>query len=67
MQYLENAYINGNWYPLTGPDRFPLVNPATEECIAKVTMATESDVNQAVAAANQALPAWSNTSNKKRA
>ncbi len=67
MQHINNAYINGNWHPLAGLDQFSLINPATQDCIAKVTMATAEDVNLAVEAANKALLDWSNTPNKKRA
>jgi len=67
MQYINNAYINGDWVPLKSSDIFSLINPATESCVAEVTMACADDVETAVNAAKSALPNWSNTPNHKRA
>ncbi|MFO7552601.1 MAG: aldehyde dehydrogenase family protein, partial [Haliea sp.] len=38
---------------------FPVINPATEEVAAQCPKATEAHLEQAVAAARAAFPAWS--------
>jgi aldehyde dehydrogenase (NAD+) len=43
--------VEGGW--------FPTINPATEEPIAEVAEGTAADIARAVAAARDALPAWS--------
>ena len=49
-------YIAGAW---TEPgDTFDVMNPATSEVIARTTEGTKADVDAAVAAARNALPAW---------
>jgi aldehyde dehydrogenase (NAD+) len=52
-------YIDGAWVASDGPDRIDVLNPATEELIARVAAGTPVDVDRAVAAARSALPAWS--------
>ena len=67
MQQIDQAYINGDWHTLAAEHTYSLINPATEACIAKVSMATEVEVELAINAASDALPAWSNTSAQVRA
>ena len=43
------------------------VNPATEEILAEVTLASSEDVDRAVAAGWKAFPAWGRTSAAERA
>ena len=38
-----------------------VVNPATQQVLARVPFATREEINQAVAAAQEAFPAWRNT------
>jgi len=58
-------FINGEWF---GSDELiDNLNPATQEVIGKIHSATDEQVNQAVAAAKAAFPAWSNTPAKERA
>ncbi len=45
---------------------FPVLNPATEEIIAQCPRASATQVDQAVAAARRAFPAWSATSENER-
>ncbi len=45
----------------------PIYNPATGEQIAEVTLSSAAIVDQAVAAAQEALPGWANTPPLKRA
>ena len=46
---------------------FPTINPATEEVLAEVAMATESDVDRAVSAASDAFGGWSALAGAERA
>jgi aldehyde dehydrogenase (NAD+) len=54
-------YINGQFIDATGPERFCIDNPATEETIAHVRSSTPPDVDAAVSAARFALQPWSAT------
>ncbi len=49
--------INGKKVASTAT--FPVINPATEQVAAQCPKATEADLDQAVAAARAAFPAWS--------
>lgn len=59
-----NMLINGE---AVGADAsFDVINPANEQVITQCPMATEAHLNQAVAAARAALPAWSAKSMDER-
>lgn len=60
-----SSYIDGQW--VEGQTRFDVINPATEQVIAKVCDAGIAETQQAVIAAKRALPAWSNKSANERA
>ena len=49
-------YINGKW--VEGKNKFQTINPATEELLAEIAQAENSDVEAAVKAATQAFPSW---------
>src|SRR5512134_2540564 len=53
--------------PVAGSDYFETVNPATQEVLAEVAAGGEQEVNDAVAAAKAAFPAWSSMSSTERA
>tara|TARA_R110001599_G_scaffold353859_1_gene600546 strand:+ start:47666 stop:49087 length:1422 start_codon:yes stop_codon:yes gene_type:complete len=59
-----NLIIDGKKVATT--ETFPVINPATEEVIAQCPKATEEHLNQAVAAARRAFPAWSATPDAER-
>lgn len=52
--------------PVTSPSTIAVVNPATEEVIATPPDATQQQLDEAVAAARAALPAWSATPIEQR-
>ena len=54
-------FINNEWVKASSGKTFETVNPATGQVLAEVALAGESDVDQAVAAAKAAFPAWSQT------
>ncbi|MEL6450471.1 MAG: aldehyde dehydrogenase family protein [Pseudomonadota bacterium] len=54
----RDFYIGGQWVaPLDGTDHH-VINPATEEPAAVISLGGEQDANAAVAAAKAAFPAW---------
>lgn len=58
-------WINGQ--EVESPQTFDNINPATGEVICQVASGTAKEVDQAVAAAKAAFPAWANTPAKERA
>ncbi|HZK46418.1 MAG TPA: aldehyde dehydrogenase family protein [Atopostipes sp.] len=57
----KQLYINNEWIDSTGDEIADVLNPATEEVIAKVPVGTTDDVDKAVAAAKAAFLAWNAT------
>jgi aldehyde dehydrogenase (NAD+) len=62
----ESFHINGKWVPPSTSDTTPVVNPATEEVIARIPAAAPSDVDAAVRAAAAAFPAWAESPVERR-
>ncbi|MBI0578950.1 CoA-acylating methylmalonate-semialdehyde dehydrogenase [Neobacillus cucumis] len=60
-------YINGEWVSSNSEQTLDVLNPATNEVIAKVPVSTKEDVEKAVAAAKAAFKAWKNVPVPKRA
>ena len=59
-------YIDGQWVaPIDGAD-FPVVNPATEEAYAIISLGGKKDAEAAIAAAKAAFPTWSITTVETR-
>lgn len=54
-------YINGEWVNALAPDDLAVINPATEEPVAMITMGRAADIERAVAAASAAFPGWAAT------
>ncbi|MGB9111144.1 MAG: aldehyde dehydrogenase family protein, partial [Acidimicrobiales bacterium] len=54
-----DCYIGGGWREASGGKRFEVLDPATEEVLETVADASATDVLGAVAAAHDALGAWS--------
>ncbi|QWD74511.1 NAD-dependent succinate-semialdehyde dehydrogenase [Polynucleobacter sp. TSB-Sco08W16] len=63
--FKEQAFINGKW--IDSKERFNITNPATDEIIASVSNLGPHQAEQAIAAAEKALPAWRNKTGKERA
>ena len=53
-----NLYIHGNWVRSGSDESIEVENPATEETIAVVPEANESDVQAALESAQRAQPEW---------
>jgi len=59
-------WIDGKWVDADSGKTFAVINPATEEEIARVPLGGKSDVDKAVDAAKKAFPAWANKSQAER-
>src|SRR5207247_3967387 len=59
--------IGGEWVPARSGETIAVINPATEEHLGSVPRSGADDVGDAVAAAEQAFPAWRDTSPSVRA
>src|SRR3954452_20900248 len=53
-----DLFVGGAWRAPEGGRYEPTVNPATEEPLAEIAWASDTDVGAAVAAAREALPRW---------
>ena len=62
----RDFYINGEWVsPVTAKDH-EVIDPSTEEPCAVISLASEADVDKAVAAAKAAFPDWMMTPVEER-
>ncbi len=55
-------YIDGQWVDPVSPRTHDVINPATEEPIARISLGSQADVDKAVAAAKRAFVTFSQTS-----
>lgn len=64
VEYLESherkfqLFINGVWKKPSSGKYFDSINPSSKEKLAKIAEANKKDVDEAVIAANEALPKW---------
>jgi succinate-semialdehyde dehydrogenase/glutarate-semialdehyde dehydrogenase len=63
----EEAFINGTWVKASGNARFSVQNPASGQKIASVANLNSNDAEEAISAADMALPAWRSKIAKERA
>ena len=66
MKDCRQFFIDGKWVSSTKPHDFPVINPATEQPIATISLGTLHDVDNAVAAATKAFPSFSETTVPER-
>jgi aldehyde dehydrogenase (NAD+) len=59
-------YIDGAWVDPVTPKTLDVINPATEEPFAKISVGSAADVDRAVAAARAAFPGFSQTTKAER-
>ena len=59
-ELLQN-FIGGQYVPVSGPGRMPLIDPVTEETYGELPVSDTSDVDAAYAAASAAFPIWRDT------
>ena len=66
MQEYLNFYIDGAWVPPVKPATRDVVNPATEQPIARISLGSAEDVDKAVKAARRAFETYSRTTREER-
>jgi aldehyde dehydrogenase (NAD+) len=54
-------YINGQWVNPVAVHDLPVIDPATEDTCAVISLGDQADTDAAVAAARAAFPAWADT------
>ncbi|WP_376876543.1 aldehyde dehydrogenase family protein [Albirhodobacter sp. R86504] len=62
----RDFYIDGAWCKPAVARDHNVINPATEEPCAVISLGARADVDRAIAAASEALPAWRATPPEKR-
>ena len=66
MRDCRQFYIDGQWVSPTRAHDFEVINPATEETIATISLGISADVDKAVAAAQKAFESYSETTHVTR-
>ncbi len=66
MKNCRQFYINGKWVAPAKARDFPVIDPATEEAIATISLGSSADVESAVAAAKKAFESFSETTVDER-
>lgn len=66
FKHENKLFINGEWIDSTNDETINVINPATEEVIGTISASTSEDLDKAVQAARDALPAFSRTIKKER-
>ncbi len=66
MQDRLQFYIDGRWVEPAEARPFAVINPATEEPIARIALGSAKDVDLAVAAARRAFDTWSQSTREQR-
>jgi aldehyde dehydrogenase (NAD+) len=59
-------YINGQWVAPATPNDMTVIDPATEDACAVISIGDQADTDAAVAAARAAFPAWAATPLEER-
>ena len=66
MTNYAKFFIDGEWVDPVTPRLFDVINPATEQVAAQISLGSAADVDIAVAAARRAFPSFSATSREER-
>lgn len=66
IQHAREFYIDGAWVAPLGRSTIDVVNPSNEAVITQVAMGNEADAIRAIEAAQQAFPAWSQSTRETR-
>ncbi len=62
----KNFYINGAWIKPNSSEEIKVIDPATEENCAVITLGSKADVDNAVNAAKDAYESWAFSSKEER-
>ena len=66
MRDCRQFYINGEWISPEKPHDFEVINPATEEAVATISLGSAADVDKAVRAASNAFEVYAETTPDER-
>ena len=66
MSNKKNFYINGKWVSPKSDKSIKVINPATEDVCAEISLGSKEDVNDAVLSAKEAFKTWAFSSKKER-
>lgn len=66
MRQELDFYIDGEWVSPANANAFDVIDPASEEAFAQISLGSSTDVDRAVAAARAAFPGWAATSLEER-
>jgi len=66
MENKKNFYIDGKWVSPKSKEEIKVINPATEENCAVITLGNKEDVDVAVSSAKKAYSTWSFSSKEER-
>ena len=66
MKDCRQFYIDGKWVNPTKAHDFEVINPATEEAVATISLGSAADVDKAVAAATRVFESYSETTPETR-
>ena len=66
MENKKNFYINGKWVIPKSKKEIKVINPATEENCAVISLGDKEDVDNAVSAAKKAYESWAFSSKDER-
>ena len=66
MSDKKKFYINGKWVSPKSNKSIKVINPATEEVCAEISLGSKEDVNDAVLSAKDAFKTWAFSSKKER-
>ena len=62
----KNFYINGQWIKPNNSEEIKVIDPATEDICAVITLGNKTDVDMAVNAAKEAYESWAFSSKEER-
>ena len=66
MSDKKKFYINGKWVSPKSDKSIKVINPATEDVCAEISLGLKEDVNDAVLSAKEAFKTWAFSSKKER-
>ena len=66
MENKKNFYIDGKWVTPKSKEEIKVIDPATEESCAVISLGNKDDVNDAVSAAKKAYSSWAFSTKEER-
>ena len=66
MKDKKKFYIDGKWQPPKSRNEIEIINPATEEKTAVITLGNKEDVDNAVMSAKKAYQSWAFSQKEER-